>query len=105
MKPWDSIRLAASLVSTSPLWKSTDRIRQTIRKEFAGNHFTHVIAGTEAAIYPAALSRCMLGCDTCSDRRDCPAHEFWDQERDRIANELTRITLAEVTAFERANQA
>ena len=51
------------------------------------------------------LSRCMLGCDTCSDRRDCPAHEFWDPERDRIANELTRITLAEVTAFERANQA
>jgi biotin carboxylase len=51
----------AEKLVTSPLWKSTDRIRQTIRKEFAGNHFTHVIAGTEAAIYPAALSRCMLG--------------------------------------------
>lgn len=51
----------AEKLVTSPLWKSTDRIRQTIRKEFAGNHFTHVIAGTEAAIYPAALARRMLG--------------------------------------------
>jgi biotin carboxylase len=51
----------AEKLLTSPLWKSTDRIRQTIHKEFAGNHFTHVIAGTEAAIYPAALARRMLG--------------------------------------------
>lgn len=51
----------AEKLVTSPLWKSTDRIRQTINKEFAGQHFTHVIAGTEAAIYPAALSRRMLG--------------------------------------------
>jgi biotin carboxylase len=51
----------AEKLLTSPLWKSTDRIRQTINKEFAGNHFTHVIAGTEAAIYPAALARRMLG--------------------------------------------
>ena len=39
---------------TTPLWKSTERIRQTIRQEFAGSRFSHVIAGTEAAIYPAA---------------------------------------------------
>ncbi|MGD8630595.1 MAG: ATP-grasp domain-containing protein [Gammaproteobacteria bacterium] len=51
----------AKKLVTSPLWKSTDRIRQTLNREFAGRHYTHVIAGTEAAIYPAALSRRMLG--------------------------------------------
>jgi hypothetical protein len=62
---WQNTRTSswpgAEKLVTSPLWKSTDRIRQTIRREFAGHHFTHVIAGTEAAIYPAALSRRMLG--------------------------------------------
>jgi hypothetical protein len=51
----------AERLVTAPLWKSTERIRQTIRQEFVGTHFTHVIAGTEAAIYPAALARRLLG--------------------------------------------
>lgn len=46
---------------TAPLWKSAKRIRQTLRQEFTGCRFTHVIAGTEAAIYPAALARRELG--------------------------------------------
>ena len=46
---------------SAPLWKSTARIRQALREEFTGCHFTHVIAGTEAAIYPAALARRLLG--------------------------------------------
>jgi biotin carboxylase len=51
----------AEQLVTAPLWKSTARIRQTVRQEFAGSRFTHVIAGTEAAIYPAALARRLLG--------------------------------------------
>ena len=51
----------AEQLVTVPFWKSTDRIRQTVRQEFAGTRFTHVIAGTEAAIYPAALARRLLG--------------------------------------------
>jgi len=51
----------AQKLVTTPLWKSTDTIRQTVRREFAGNRFTHVIAGTEAATYPAALARRLLG--------------------------------------------
>jgi hypothetical protein len=51
---------------TTPLWKSTDRIRQTIRREFGGSRFTHVIAGTEAAIYPATIARRVLGA-RCSE--------------------------------------
>ena len=46
---------------TTPLWKSPERIRQTLRKEFAGTRYTHIIAGTEAAIYPAAIARRLLG--------------------------------------------
>jgi biotin carboxylase len=45
----------------APLWNSPDKIRQTIRNEFAGIRCTHVIAGSEAAIYPAALARRLLG--------------------------------------------
>jgi biotin carboxylase len=51
----------AEKLVTTPFWKSTDRIRQTIRREFAGSRFTHVIAGTEAALYPASLARRLLG--------------------------------------------
>jgi len=51
----------AEIFLTAPLWKSTGRIRQTVQREFAGCRFTHVIAGTEAAIHPAALARRTLG--------------------------------------------
>ncbi len=51
----------AEQLVTAPLWKSTDRIKQTLQREFAGTRCTHVIAGTEAAIYPAAIARRMLG--------------------------------------------
>jgi biotin carboxylase len=46
---------------TAPLWKSPEKIRQTIREAFADSHCTHIIAGTEAAIYPAAIARRLLG--------------------------------------------
>ncbi|MGB5177204.1 MAG: ATP-grasp domain-containing protein [Gammaproteobacteria bacterium] len=46
---------------TAPLWNSPEKIRQTIRNAFADSRCTHVIAGTEAAIYPAAIARRLLG--------------------------------------------
>lgn len=58
--PVTSWKGALQLV-TSPLWKSPERIKQTLRKEFSGIRFTHIIAGTEAAIYPAAIARRLLG--------------------------------------------
>ncbi|MGD2137881.1 MAG: ATP-grasp domain-containing protein [Gammaproteobacteria bacterium] len=51
---------AERLVS-APLRKTPERIKQTLRSAFAGARFTHVIAGTEAAIYPAAIARRLLG--------------------------------------------
>jgi len=51
----------AEQLVTAPLWKSTARIKQTLHREFAGTRCTHVIAGTEAAIYPAAIARRQLG--------------------------------------------
>jgi len=59
-KPGSRWRDAERRVIT-PLWKSAARIRQTLREEFAGCRFSHVIAGTEDAIYPAALARRLLG--------------------------------------------
>jgi biotin carboxylase len=51
----------AEQLVTTPLWKSPARIRQTILNEFSGNRTTHIIAGTESAIYPAAIARRQLG--------------------------------------------
>jgi biotin carboxylase len=56
----------AEQLVTTPLWKSSGRIRQTIRNKFAASHCTHVIAGTESAIYPAAIARRLLG-TRCSE--------------------------------------
>ena len=51
---------------TAPFWKSPERIRQTVRKEFAATPCTHIIAGTESATYPAAIARRQLGA-RCSE--------------------------------------
>lgn len=56
----------ANQLLTAPLWKSPERIRQIVRNEFATTRFSHIIAGTEAAIYPAAIARRMLGA-RCSE--------------------------------------
>ena len=46
---------------TAPLWKSPEKIRRTVRGEFIDSRCTHIIAGTEAGIYPAAIARRLLG--------------------------------------------
>ena len=51
----------AETLVTAPLWKTAARIKQTIRDAFADNRCTHIIAGTEAATYPAAVARRLLG--------------------------------------------
>ncbi|MGB5306614.1 MAG: ATP-grasp domain-containing protein [Gammaproteobacteria bacterium] len=51
----------AQQLVTTPLWKSAGRIRRAIHDEFSGTRYTHIIAGTEAAIYPAAIARRLLG--------------------------------------------
>ncbi|MCB1649614.1 MAG: ATP-grasp domain-containing protein [Pseudomonadales bacterium] len=45
----------------APLWSSPEKIREQIRKSFAGKKFSHVIAGTESAVLPAAVARRQLG--------------------------------------------
>ncbi len=45
----------------APLWHSPERIREQIRASFADQQFSHVIAGTEAAVVAAAVSRRQLG--------------------------------------------
>jgi len=46
---------------TAPLWNTTEKLKQTLRDEFGAAHFTHVIAGSDAAVYPAAVARRALG--------------------------------------------
>lgn len=45
---------------TAPLWNTTSKLRQFIGESFAAGKYTHVIAGTEAAVYPAAVARRVL---------------------------------------------
>ncbi len=49
---------------------------------------------------PGYLESCLLGKAECSDRRACPAHAFWSLERERIRDQLQRMTLSEVARFE-----
>ncbi len=44
---------------------------------------------------------CLLGLEECSDERACPIHTFWKDVREKIHGELSALTLADVTRFER----
>jgi biotin carboxylase len=52
---------AAGTVLTAPLWNTTEKLKATLAEAFAGEHYTHVIAGTDAAVYPAAVARREVG--------------------------------------------
>ena len=49
---------------------------------------------------PIAQRRCMLGTAACTDERNCPAHCFWTEERERVAEFLRRTTLRAIAQFE-----
>jgi len=51
----------AERVVTAPLWNTTSRLRQLIGASFGSERYSHVIAGVEAAVYPAAVARRVLG--------------------------------------------
>ncbi len=52
---------SSELSVVAPLWNSAAKIREQVRKSFPGQHFTHVIAGTEASVMPAAVARRLVG--------------------------------------------
>lgn len=45
----------------APLWSSAQKIREQVRRSFSGQRFTHVIAGTEMSVLPAAVARRQVG--------------------------------------------
>lgn len=47
------------------------------------------------------LANCLIESPNSAHREDCPTHEFWQEERQRIVGELKRITLADVATLER----
>ncbi len=49
---------------------------------------------------PIVQRRCMLGTAACTDERNCPAHCFWTEERERVAEFLRRTTLRAIARFE-----
>lgn len=50
----------AQQLVTAPLWNTTSKLRKFIGESFGGAKYTHVVAGTEAAVYPAAVARRVL---------------------------------------------
>ena len=46
------------------------------------------------------FDNCLLGMKECSDKRSCPAHEFWKEQRTLIIAKLNRLTVDDVTNFE-----
>lgn len=53
----------------------------------------------------AAEERCMLGTAACSDRRSCPAHEFWCAHREKLLEFLRQTSVAEIGTFEALRRA
>ena len=51
----------AERVLTAPFWNTTEKLKRTISGAFGDTRYTHVIAGAEGAVYPAALARRLLG--------------------------------------------
>jgi len=55
---------------------------------------------SEAIVEQDWVNTCLLGLDDCSEQRYCPTHIFWKDTREKIKDELSRTTLADVIAFE-----
>lgn len=55
----------------------------------------------EALHDPAIEKRCLLGVAQCSDDRNCPAHVFNTERRERLIAFLRSTTVADIAAFER----
>ncbi len=53
---------------------------------------------------PAIQARCMLGVANCSDRRNCPAHEFNSKRRERLIEYLRGMTIADIAEFQRTHE-
>lgn len=51
----------AQQLVTAPFWNTTAKLKQIISEAFDTECYTHVIAGVEAAVYPAAVARRLLG--------------------------------------------
>jgi biotin carboxylase len=51
----------AQKIVTTPLFNTTKKLRQIIEQAFGNEQFSHVIAGSEAAVYPAAVARRIVG--------------------------------------------
>ncbi|MCP5436266.1 MAG: ATP-grasp domain-containing protein [Chromatiaceae bacterium] len=51
----------AQQVLTAPFWNTTEKLKRTIAEAFGDTRYSHVIAATEGAVYPAALARRLLG--------------------------------------------
>jgi Rrf2 family protein len=43
---------------------------------------------------------CLLGNEECSDERNCPAHEYWKEQRTLIKAKLDQLTVEDVMNFE-----
>ena len=47
---------------------------------------------------PALFTECVLGLPGCGERKPCPLHEAWGEERDRLKTIFENATLAAMTA-------
>lgn len=53
---------------------------------------------------PAIQAKCMLGVAECSDRRNCPAHEFNSRRREGLIKYLKSMSIADIAEFQRTHQ-
>ena len=81
---WHPIRRAASRASTSwvsPIGRSPRRVRAAAEHLAPSGPFTHVIAGTESAVVPAAMLRRQLGARQSPVTRVLRCHDKLEMKR------------------------
>jgi len=49
---------------------------------------------------PLVEPRCLLGNAICSNERNCPAHAYWAEQREKIHEYLKTTRVADIAAFE-----
>lgn len=59
-----------------------------------------VLEVADAIDGPQWLEKCILGLEVCQDDGCCPLHEFWKPIREKVHEELSKKTLADVAVFE-----
>ncbi|MEZ5541764.1 MAG: hypothetical protein R3F42_06950 [Pseudomonadota bacterium] len=90
---------------TAPLWHTRAKLRQQISTSFGAYGYTHVIAGTEAGVYPAAVARRVLGARRQPATTALRCHDKLAMKRYLAAHDIPMTAFIAESALHSAQEA